>query len=104
MSYSTPAVTYAAPAMTYAAPATYAAPISNQPVDTISPERFQLILQGQPLTPEEIAQMTGAAPQAAPVGTVMAAATTSMVAPTTNVAVPTASAVVESTASPVGTQ
>merc|ERR1719382_584732 len=61
-------MTYAAPAatMTYAAPATYSAPIAGQPTYTISPERFQLILQGQPLTPEEIAAMTGAA---APMGT-----------------------------------
>merc|ERR1712061_647877 len=60
-------MTYAAPAVTYAAPQTYAAPIPGQPTYTISPERFQLILQGQPLTAEEIAAMTGGA--AAPVGT-----------------------------------
>merc|ERR1712066_250491 len=59
-------VTYGAPAVTYAAPATYSAPIAGQPTYTISPERFQLILQGQPLTAEEIAAMTG---QAAPMGT-----------------------------------
>merc|ERR1719356_2256864 len=59
-------MTYAAPTMTYGAPATYSAPIAGQPTYTISPERFQLILQGQPLTAEEIAAMTGAA---APVGT-----------------------------------
>merc|ERR1712113_1009547 len=59
-------MTYAAPAMTYAAPQTYSAPIAGQPTYTISPERFQLILQGQPLTAEEIAAMTGGA---APVGT-----------------------------------
>merc|ERR1711972_811534 len=58
-------MTYAAPAMTYAAPPTYAAPVSGQPVYTISPERFQLILQGQPLTNEEIAAMTGQAASAA---------------------------------------
>merc|ERR1711972_461762 len=58
-------MTYAAPAMTYAAPPTYAAPVSGQPVYTISPERFQLILQGQPLTNEEIAAMTGQGASAA---------------------------------------
>merc|ERR1719392_26166 len=58
-------VTYAAPAMTYAAPASYSAPIGGQPVYTISPERFQLILQGQPLTNEEIAAMTGQGASAA---------------------------------------
>merc|ERR1711920_645974 len=51
--------------MTYAAPATYAAPMSGQPTYTISPERFQLILQGQPLTNEEIAAMTGQGASAA---------------------------------------
>merc|ERR1712190_306525 len=45
--------------MTYAAPATYAAPMGGQPVYTISPERFQRIMGGEPLTNEEIAQMTG---------------------------------------------
>merc|ERR1712190_26112 len=45
--------------MTYAAPATYAAPMGGQPVYTISPERFQRIMAGEPLTNEEIAQMTG---------------------------------------------
>merc|ERR1712217_1020532 len=58
-------MTYAAPAMTYAAPQTYAAPMGGQPVYTISPERFQLILQGQPLTNEEIAAMTGQGASAA---------------------------------------
>merc|ERR1712003_534813 len=63
-------VTYAAPmqTMTYAAPATYSAPMGGQPVYTISPERFQRIMAGEPLTNEEIAQMTGQA--AAPIGTV----------------------------------
>merc|ERR1711920_59161 len=62
-------VTYAAPmqTMTYAAPATYSAPAGGQPVYTISPERFQRIMAGEPLTNEEIAQMTGQA--AAPVAT-----------------------------------
>merc|ERR1712083_958078 len=50
---------------TYAAPAAYSAPIGGQPVYTISPERFQLILQGQPLTNEEIAAMTGQGASAA---------------------------------------
>merc|ERR1719476_293718 len=45
--------------MTYAAPQVYAAPDANQPAYTISPERFQMILAGQPLTNEEIARMTG---------------------------------------------
>merc|ERR1711972_233531 len=67
-----PMMTYAAPAVTYGAPATYSAPMAGQPTYTISPERFQLILQGQPLTPEEIAAMTGQA--AAPVGTMGASA------------------------------
>jgi len=78
MTYGAPQMTYAQPistmtyaaepvgqpmsTMTYGAPVTYAAaPMGNQPVYTISPERFQLIMQGQPLTPEEIAAMTGAA-------------------------------------------
>merc|ERR1712039_636773 len=43
----------------------YAAPIGGQPTYTISPERFQLILQGQPLTNEEIAAMTGQGASAA---------------------------------------
>merc|ERR1712137_1506017 len=66
----TQTMTYAAPTqtMTYAAPATYAAPVGGQPVYTISPERFQRIMAGEPLTNEEIAQMTGQA--AAPIGTV----------------------------------
>merc|ERR1712014_524066 len=63
-------MTYAAPTMTYAAPQTYSAPVGGQPVYTISPERFQLILQGQPLTNEEIAAMTGqGASSAVPVQT-----------------------------------
>merc|ERR1711972_1008118 len=52
-------MTYGAPTMTYAAPQVYSAPAANQPVYTISPERFQLILAGQPLTNEEIMAMTG---------------------------------------------
>merc|ERR1712190_34380 len=60
-------MTYAGLALTYGAPATYSAPMAGQPTYTISPERFQLILQGQPLTAEEIAAMTVQA--AAPVGT-----------------------------------
>merc|ERR1712228_793103 len=56
--------------MTYAAPQVYTAPpMGGQPVYTISPERFQLIMQGQPLTSEEIAAMTGAPQAAAPMGT-----------------------------------
>merc|ERR1712066_974306 len=51
------------PQIQYAAP-----PTGGQPTYTISPERFQLILQGQPLTNEEIDAMTGA-PQATPVMT-----------------------------------
>merc|ERR1711862_351136 len=55
---------------TYAAPQIYSAPpAGGQPTYTISPERFQLIMQGQPLTNEEIAAMTGAPQQAAPVMT-----------------------------------
>merc|ERR1712083_1035167 len=59
----TGSVTYAAPmqTMTYAAPATYSAPMGGQPVYTISPERFQRIMAGEPLTNEEIAEMTGQA-------------------------------------------
>merc|ERR1711972_399340 len=71
VTYAAPAeqVTYAAPmqTMTYAAPATYSAPMGGQPVYTISPERFQRIMAGEPLTNEEIAQMTGQA--AAPIAT-----------------------------------
>merc|ERR1711920_665451 len=63
-------MTYAAPQMTYAAPQVYSAPATGQPVYTISPERFQLILAGQPLTNEEIMAMTGQG--AAPVGTQVA--------------------------------
>merc|ERR1712060_220809 len=40
----------------------YGAPVVEQPVDTISPERFQRIMAGQPLTNEEIAELTGAGP------------------------------------------
>merc|ERR1712228_212185 len=54
-------MTYAAPTttMTYAAPAATMMTTPGQAVYSISPERFQLILQGQPLTNEEIAAMTG---------------------------------------------
>merc|ERR1712083_463575 len=73
MTYAAPAMTYASPAeVTYAAPQMYeyaAAPAGGQPTYTISPERFQLIMQGQPLTNEEIAAMTGAPQAAAPVMT-----------------------------------
>merc|ERR1712151_1072750 len=73
MTYAAPAMTYATPQeMTYAAPQVYeyaAAPAGGQPVYTISPERFQLIMQGQPLTNEEIAAMTGAPQAAAPIAT-----------------------------------
>merc|ERR1712039_433935 len=56
--------------MTYAAPATYSQPMGGQPVYTISPERFQRIMAGEPLTNEEIAQMTwqAAAPMATQTG------------------------------------
>jgi len=72
VTYAAPAeqMTYAAPmqTMTYAAPAaSYAAPMGGQPVYTISPERFQRIMAGEPLTNEEIAQMTGQS--AAPIAT-----------------------------------
>merc|ERR1740121_1193572 len=77
-------MTYGAPTMTYAAPQMYAAPASNQPVYTISPERFQLILAGQPLTNEEIMAMTGQA--AAPVGTQIAGGSASVVMPQQSVA------------------
>merc|ERR1711870_24565 len=62
-------VTYAAPTqtMTYAAPTTHTVPMGGQPIYTISPERFQRIMAGEPLTNEEIAQMTGQA--AAPIAT-----------------------------------
>merc|ERR1712039_516071 len=53
--------------MTYAAPAAFSAPVGGQPVYTISPERFQRIMAGEPLTNEEIAEMTGQA--AAPIAT-----------------------------------
>merc|ERR1712203_1082954 len=77
--------TYAAPTMTYAAaPQVYSAPATNQPVYTISPERFQLILAGQPLTNEEIMAMTGQG--AAPVGTQVAGASASVVMPQQSVA------------------
>merc|ERR1711972_1195290 len=46
--------------MTYAAPSATMMTTPGQAVYSISPERFQLILQGQPLTNEEIASMTGA--------------------------------------------
>merc|ERR1712039_220486 len=55
--------------MTYASPATYTTPIGGQPTYHISPERFQLIMQGQPLTNEEIAQLTGSPQPSAPVMT-----------------------------------
>merc|ERR1711957_1109717 len=61
VTYDAPALTYGAPAMTYATSATYAAPIAEPQVYSISPERFQLIMAGQPLTSEEIMTMTGAA-------------------------------------------
>merc|ERR1740121_3303904 len=77
-------MTYGAPTMTYAAPQMYAAPASNQPVYTISPERFQLILAGQSLTNEEIMAMTGQA--AAPVGTQIAGGSASVVMPQQSVA------------------
>merc|ERR1712083_502831 len=119
----------AAPAMTYAAPQTYSAPATGQPVFTISPERFQLILQGQPLTNEEIMALTGAGgaggsasivmPQQSMVGTSFAMPdmfstpgltnvyqatgdappAASVVEPTASTAMPAASAVVEPTAS-----
>merc|ERR1712087_852273 len=62
-------VTYAAPmqTMTYGAPAGYSAPVGGQPVYSISPERFQRIMAGEPLTNEEIAELTGQA--TAPVAT-----------------------------------
>merc|ERR1719444_179335 len=70
--YGAPQMQYAAQptTMTYGAPQMqYAAPLAGgQPTYTISPERFQLILQGQPLTNEEIAAMSGA-PQTAPIMT-----------------------------------
>merc|ERR1712060_488069 len=40
----------------------YGAPVLEQPVYTISPERFQRIMAGEPLTNEEIAELTGAGP------------------------------------------
>merc|ERR1712083_824359 len=67
--------------MTYAAaPQVYAAPVSNQPAYTISPERFQLILAGQPLTNEEIIAMTGGS-QLTGQSMVMPAGGSSMVVP-----------------------
>merc|ERR1712194_541436 len=45
---------------------TYAAPMQTMTY-TISPERFQRIMSGEPLTNEEIAQMTGQS--AAPIAT-----------------------------------
>merc|ERR1712228_1164079 len=66
------AVTYAAPTATYGAPMSYSAPAQpGQAVYSISPERFQMIMAGQPLTQEEIMAMTGAGAAAAPMlGTV----------------------------------
>merc|ERR1712039_678209 len=66
-------VVYEATQLTYAAEPTgqpvgsvvtmHAVPMANspiyQPVYNISPERFQLIMQGQPLTQEEISALTG---------------------------------------------
>merc|ERR1712032_764074 len=55
----------AAPVATYAAPVStmaYGAPVVEQPVYTVSPERFQRIMAGEPLTNEEIAELTGAGP------------------------------------------
>merc|ERR1712014_563514 len=72
-----PVTTYAAPVATYAAPVStmaYGAPVVEQPVYTISPERFQRIMAGEPLTNEEIAEMTGQA--AAPAVVTETAATT----------------------------
>merc|ERR1712190_686288 len=60
----------------------------GQAVYSISPERFQLILQGQPLTNEEIAAMTGAGaiPEAVmPTGSIAVAG---VVVPTTSVVAP----------------
>merc|ERR1712060_914000 len=81
-------VTYAAPVstMTYAAPQAYEAPVTGQPVYTISPERFQRIMAGEPLTNDEIAQLTGQA--AAPTASVVLPATTEVAA--TTYAAPTA--------------
>merc|ERR1712157_196509 len=115
--------------MTYAAaPQVYSAPAANQPVYTISPERFQLILQGQPLTNEEIMAMTGgsqltgnsiAMPTAGSASIVQGGQSfampdmfstpgltnvyqaTGQAAPTASVVEPTASAVVEATTSAV---
>merc|ERR1712113_1117493 len=51
----------------YGSPISYAsAPMVNQPVYNISPERFQLIMQGQPLTQDEIAALTGSVLETAP--------------------------------------
>merc|ERR1712187_693304 len=66
VTYGAPGVTYTAEpvgTMTYSAPAatTYAAPSGGAPVYTISPERFQRIMAGEPLTQEEIAAMTAGA-------------------------------------------
>merc|ERR1719356_1533845 len=94
MTYGAPAITYGAPvttysaapvepvgAVTYAAPtATYGTPMSHsapaqpgQAVYSITPERFQMIMAGQPLTQEEIIAMTGGSAAASPaLGTVTA--------------------------------
>merc|ERR1712083_348168 len=55
--------------------------MGGQPVYTISPERFQMILAGQPLTNEEIMAMTGQG--GAPAGSVVmpAAGTGSVMMP-----------------------
>jgi len=117
-------MTYAAPTMTYAAaPQVYYEQAANQPVYTISPERFQLILAGQPLTNEEIIAMTGGSqltgqsvvmPQQSVAGQSFAMPdmfstpgltnvyqATGQTQPAASVVEPTASAVVESTASAV---
>merc|ERR1712039_312865 len=78
--------------MVHGAPVTYAAvPMVNQfvsqPVYNISPERFQLIMQGQPLTPEEIAALTGDA--AVPTSMAVEAPATSVAEPLVEPDVPT---------------
>merc|ERR1712194_425244 len=85
--------------MGYAAPAmTYEAPMSGQPVYTISPERFQRIMAGEPLTNEEIAAMTGA-PQ--PVS--MEMPTTGSMTYAAPAAVETVAAVADTTPAPAPT-
>lgn len=79
-------VTYGAPAMTYAAPATYSAPAPAQTLYTITPERFKLIMAGQPLTQEEIMAMTGSSGQAS------AGAASMQLPAVTTAAVPTTAA------------